>query len=200
MTITPFAVADLAPSPWKNGGGETREIVCQPAGAGADAFGWRASIATIARDGAFSIFPDVDRVTVLLRGAGVRLRSTDGLIDHRLDAPLTPFAFAGEVEIDAELLEGACQDLNVMTRRDGWRSEVRVVRHEQNLAASDQGLLLAVDGDWRAEGVAQNFQLTSGSGLWWQGQTRCWSLQPSDNQAALLAVVIDAVDREVGLA
>lgn len=196
MTITPFAIADLVPSRWKNGGGETREIVCQPAGAGTDAFGWRASIATIARDGAFSIFAGVDRVTVLLHGAGVQLRSTDGLIDHRLDAPLAAFAFAGEVAIEAELLDGACQDFNVMTRRGDWRSQVHVIRHEQVLAAAGQGILLAIDGGWSAEDATRNFQLAAGHGLWWQGHPRTWSLQPSDHQATLLTVLIDAVDRE----
>jgi len=196
----PFAIADLASSPWKNGGGETREIVCQPVGAGTDAFGWRVSIATIERDGAFSIFAGVDRITVLLRGAGVRLRSADSRIDHRLDAPLTPFAFAGEIAIEAELLDGACQDVNVMTRRSDWRSDVHVIRHTQVLATADQGVLLAVDGDWTAADATANFQLSVGCGLWWQGQPRTWSLQPSDNRATLLAIVIDAIDREEGLA
>lgn len=196
MTITPFAIADLVPSRWKNGGGETREIVCHPAGAGTDAFGWRASVATIARDGAFSIFAGVDRVTVLLRGAGARLRSTDGLIDHRLDTPLAAFSFAGEVAIEAELLDGACQDFNVMTRRGDWRSQAHVIRHEQVLAAAGQGILLAIDGDWRSEDATQNFRLTAGRGLWWQGQPRTWNLQPSHDQAILLAVSIDAVGGE----
>jgi environmental stress-induced protein Ves len=195
----PFAIADLASSPWKNGGGETHEIVCQPPGAGTDAFGWRVSIATIARDGAFSIFPGVDRVTVLLRGAGVRLRSADGWIDHRLNGPLTPFAFAGEVAIDAELLDGACQDLNVMSRRGEWRSHVDVIRRKRVLAAAGQGVLLAVDGDWRTADAAENFELSAGHGLWWRGQPRGWSVQPSDNRSVLLAVLIDAVSREAGL-
>lgn len=194
MTITSFAFADLAPSPWKNGGGETREIVSRSAGT--KAFAWRVSIATIARDGAFSIFPGIDRATVLLNGAGIRLRSADGLIDHHLDTRLAPFAFAGEVAIEAELLDGPCQDLNVMTRRSDWRSQVHVVRHEQVLAAAGEGVLFAVDGDWRAEGATENFQLTAGSGLWWQGQPQCWSLQPSDNRATLLAVSIDVAGRE----
>lgn len=197
MTIRPFAIADLPSSSWKNGGGETREIACHPADAGTDAFGWRLSIATIARDGAFSIFTGVDRVTVLLSGAGVRLRSTDGRIDHRLDAPLASFAFAGEVPIEAELLDGACQDLNVMTRRGDWRGQVHVVRHEQALAAAGQGVLLAFDGDWSAEDATRNFQLSAGHGLWWQGQPRSWRLQPSGPQATLLAVLIHAVDKDV---
>jgi len=195
-----FSIAHLTQSPWKNGGGETREIVCHPPGAGTHAFEWRVSIATIARNGAFSAFPGVDRVTVLLRGAGVRLRSADGRIEHRLDTPLAPFAFAGEVAIEAELLDGACHDLNVMSRRGDWRSQVEVIRHEQVLAPAGQGVLLAVDGEWRTADATENFELSAGNGLWWQGQPRGWSVQPSDNRAVLLAGVIDAGSREAGLA
>ena len=60
-----FALADLSASPWKNGGGSTREIVCRPPGAGMDGFDWRVSVATIARSGPFSVFTGVDRVIVL---------------------------------------------------------------------------------------------------------------------------------------
>jgi environmental stress-induced protein Ves len=82
--------------PWKNGGGVTREIVCQPPGAGMDSFDWRVSIAHIASDGPFSAFPGIDRVITLLKGGGVHLSSADGQVNHRLGTPLAPFAFAGE--------------------------------------------------------------------------------------------------------
>ncbi|HBZ75790.1 MAG TPA: hutD family protein, partial [Leclercia adecarboxylata] len=50
--ITPFTLASLPVTPWKNGAGETREIVSIPS---ADApFLWRASIATLAQEGPFS--------------------------------------------------------------------------------------------------------------------------------------------------
>ncbi|MEO8119861.1 MAG: HutD family protein, partial [Rhodoferax sp.] len=87
--------------PWKNGGGSTREIVCQPPGADMDNFDWRVSIATIAANGPFSVFVGVDRVIMLLDGAGVRLHAAD--IDHKLDTPGAPFAFAGDVALDCEL-------------------------------------------------------------------------------------------------
>ncbi len=61
-----FDRATLPATPWKNGGGVTREIVCQPPGAGLAAFDWRVSIATIASDGPFSLFAGIDRVITLL--------------------------------------------------------------------------------------------------------------------------------------
>ncbi|MEH2769818.1 HutD family protein, partial [Klebsiella pneumoniae] len=47
--MVPFQLSTLPVTPWKNGGGETREIICVPA---PDApFLWRASIATLQADG-----------------------------------------------------------------------------------------------------------------------------------------------------
>ncbi|PPS58274.1 hypothetical protein CRX72_12315 [Pantoea sp. BRM17] len=66
-------------SRWRNGGGETREIVSFPPGA-AD-FAWRASIATLDASGPFSLFPGVDRVITLLQGDSPLLQS--GGLTHR---------------------------------------------------------------------------------------------------------------------
>ena len=82
MSLTRFNFAALPVSPWRNGGGETREIVSWPPGA--QDFDWRASIATIAQDGPFSAFTGIDRSITLLEGDGVRLFSA-GHIDHQLD-------------------------------------------------------------------------------------------------------------------
>ncbi len=69
--MVPFQLSTLPVTPWKNGGGETREIICVPA---PDApFLWRASIATLQADGPFSPFPGVDRVITLLAGQPLRL-------------------------------------------------------------------------------------------------------------------------------
>lgn len=76
MRLIPYS--RLIVAPWKNGGGETREIAAFPPGAGFDDFDWRLSIATIAEDGAFSAFPGIDRTLILLSGNGVALRLDDG--------------------------------------------------------------------------------------------------------------------------
>ena len=90
MAVHRFDIAALPAAPWKNGGGVTREIVCSPPGAGMEGFDWRVSIATIDKPGPFSAFAGVDRVIMLLDGTGVRLRSHDGHIDHRLEVPYAP--------------------------------------------------------------------------------------------------------------
>lgn len=59
--------------PWKNGGGETVEIAVFPQGASVDDFDWRISMATVASDGPFSIFPGIDRTLSILEGNGMAL-------------------------------------------------------------------------------------------------------------------------------
>ncbi|SAK54408.1 hypothetical protein AWB76_01977 [Caballeronia temeraria] len=122
----------LTPTPWKNGGGVTREIAAGPHGASFDAFAWRLSLADVASDGAFSTFAGVDRVLVLLDGAGMRLTQADGGV-HALDAPLAMARFAGETPIHATLIDGPTRDFNVMVRRDQARATVDAGRTSGSL-------------------------------------------------------------------
>lgn len=175
--------------PWKNGGGVTREIVCQPPGADMDSFDWRVSIAHIASSGPFSAFPGIDRVITLLSGGGVHLLGDDGQVDHPLDTPLAPFAFAGEAAIHARLLAGDCHDFNVMTRRAVCRASLQVVRSACNWPTASQGLLMAVQGHWVLEG-SRSEQLAPQQGLWWSDVSLAWRLRPQSPDAALLAMTI----------
>jgi environmental stress-induced protein Ves len=61
MPIHLFERAQLRASPWKNGGGVTREIACHPPQAGMQNFDWRISIAHIGSDGDFSVFTGSSR-------------------------------------------------------------------------------------------------------------------------------------------
>ncbi|WP_017759025.1 HutD/Ves family protein, partial [Pseudacidovorax intermedius] len=146
-TLHRFDLDRLPAMPWKNGGGRTREIACWPPGTGLDHFGWRCSVASIESDGPFSAFPGVDRQILLLAGDGVQLQG-EGL-DHRLDVPLQPFAFAGEAVLGCTRLGGASTDFNVMARRGRFRAKVTVHAQAARLAGSPHGLLLAVAGTWR---------------------------------------------------
>jgi environmental stress-induced protein Ves len=115
--------ADHRVLPWKNGGGVTTEIAVFPEGAGFDAFEWRLSMATVANDGPFSIFPDVDRTLSVLEGEGIVL-SIDGLPDETLTRTSAPFAFAADQPAAARLLARPITDLNIMTRRGRWMHRV----------------------------------------------------------------------------
>lgn len=191
-----FAIDDLIPTPWKNGGGSTREIVCRPHGAGMDRFDWRVSIATIAQSGPFSAFAGVDRVILLLEGDGVLLQPP-GDKPHRLDTALRPYAFPGDVALDCTLLGGPSQDINVMTRRSALCAEVTVLQSATTIAAAPRGLLLAVRGRWQlhTDGAAQD--CAAGQGLWWDGEPHGWHAEPQQGDAALLRVRLDAVGGEI---
>ena len=149
MSVERFDLRTIAPQPWKNGAGLTREIAF--GGASSTAFDWRVSVAEIEHDAPFSAFPGVDRCIVLLRGAGLRLHSADGRIDHRLTEPLAPFAFPGDVALDATLVKGASSDFNVMTRRGVFHSSVSCLRQAAALQAADVTLLWCSEGEWRVE-------------------------------------------------
>lgn len=189
-----FALADLPATPWKNGGGSTREIACCPPGADLHRFDWRVSIATIDRSGPFSVFAGVDRCIVLLAGDGVALHAPQAGWQHRLDSPLQPFAFSGDDAVDCTLLGGASTDFNVMTRRGTRRAGVQVLHASASLPATDQGLLLAVHGTWQVLGptpgsaAADALALAEGQGLWWHAAPHAWHIQPQSDGAQLLWV------------
>ncbi|GAB3375594.1 HutD/Ves family protein [Massilia agri] len=113
-TLIPFAA--LAPVPWKNGGGSTTEIAIGPPDSGFEDFDWRVSLATIEKDGAFSLFPGVDRTLALVEGHGMTLE-IDGEPTLVTDAdPVV--AFDGSSKVEAKLNRGGSTDFNAMTRSE----------------------------------------------------------------------------------
>lgn len=130
--------------PWKNGKGETAEIAIAPAGAGISDFLWRISMATVAEDGPFSLFPGTDRTLAVLDGAGIRL-AIDGAEEFALTAQDSPISFPADVATTARLIGGPIHDLNVMTRRDSFRHAMRLVRAPERIdAASAVTVVLAL--------------------------------------------------------
>ena len=138
--------ADRIATPWKNGGGVTREVAVFPPGADMDTFEWRISLARIEADGPFSTFPGVDRVLTIIQGAGLLLTVDDRML--ALDAASPPLAFPGEARVTARLTDGAISDLNVMARRGAWRARTRklTVTGAADVAAKARAtLVLALD-------------------------------------------------------
>jgi uncharacterized protein len=105
--------------PWKNGGGETTEIIASPEGAGLDEFEWRVSMARVAMDGPFSRFPDVERTLCVIEGEGLAL-TIAGKPEVVLTQVSAPFRFIGDASVTSRLVRGPITDLNVMTRRGRW--------------------------------------------------------------------------------
>lgn len=178
--------------PWKNGGGVTREIACYPAGADLQSFEWRISIADITHDGPFSDFSGIDRVITLLSGKGVRLVSQQGEksdIDHLLDETFQPFYFSGDLPITADLLDGPCQDFNVMTRRGVCAAQVSICRNSNRLGPAPAGVLMSLFGAWHLNTET----LDPGQGLWWSDKQVSWTASPQTKEATLLAALIHPV-------
>jgi environmental stress-induced protein Ves len=101
----------IPPTPWRNGGGQTRELFADPPGTG-----WRlrVSLADIERDGPFSPFPGVQRHFAVLEGEGVVL-TLDGQ-EQQLTPASDPLAFDGVLAPDCRLIAGPTRDLNLMLR------------------------------------------------------------------------------------
>lgn len=121
--------ADHRHMPWKNGGGVTVEIAVFPLNASVDNFDWRVSTATVASDGAFSVFTGIDRTLSVLDGDGITL-SIEGLDDTILMGETPPLFFPADSPTSAKLLGAPITDLNVMTRRG--RFSHQVMRHQIN--------------------------------------------------------------------
>lgn len=168
MTLEFFDLANVPATPWKNGGGSTRELACWPpataAAGGMDSFGWRVSVATIAAPGPFSAFAGVDRQIMLLGGDGVQLTSSGW--QHTLAERWQPFAFSGDEAVDCTMLGGISTDFNLMLRRGAWKGTLQVLRSEP--PPTGAGLCMVLQGRWQTVQAGQAARvLTAGQGAWW---------------------------------
>ena len=112
---------EVFPTPWRNGGGTTRELLAWP---DKDDWAVRASVAEIAQSGPFSSYPGVTRWFAVLSGEGVALNA------QRLDRASEPLCFDGAAPVDCELTNGKTGDFNLMLRgREGALRRV-AGRHE----------------------------------------------------------------------
>ena len=102
---------DVAPRPWRNGGGRTRELFAWPAGPD-----WqlRLSLADIEADGPFSCFEGVQRWFAVIEGEGVFLALPGG--ERRLTTRSEPLRFDGADAPGCRLVAGPTRDLNLMLR------------------------------------------------------------------------------------
>lgn len=142
--------ADCRILPWKNGGGATAQIAIYPEGASLDDFDWRISMAHVGSDGPFSTFFGIDRTLSVLTGNGIRLVFGDRETTT-LDRTSEPFAFSGERAVRGLLVDGAIDDLNVMTRRSRWdHGVVRWTGPEPAELSATSDLLIFVSsaGHW----------------------------------------------------
>jgi environmental stress-induced protein Ves len=173
-------LADVAPTPWRNGGGTTRELCAWP---DAQDWRWRVSVAEVASAGPFSHFPGVQRWLAILRGPGVRLRLDGRALELTPDS--APLAFAGDVAVSCELKDGPVQDLNLMVRGAAACRMRRVagslreaVGRPQTVALYNLGGVARIDVDgtplevapaalaWRTLGVGSEIAIAADHAMW----------------------------------
>uniref|UniRef100_UPI0040471B47 HutD/Ves family protein n=1 Tax=Roseivirga sp. TaxID=1964215 RepID=UPI0040471B47 len=137
---------DCPSTPWKNGGGSTKQLLISPSNADLSNFDYRISIASISSNGPFSLFNGIDRQLVILEGDGVELSidshegakqindlgaderiqgDTDTTEYKQLTAIDSAFCFAGEISITSQLLGSDVIDFNVMTKRGVFKAHTQ---------------------------------------------------------------------------
>lgn len=138
-----FDMRKMSVNLWRNAAGETREICTFPP-AKRD-FYWRASIASIAANGEFSLFPGMERIVTLLEGGEMLLESADRF-NHTLK-PFQPFAFAADQVVKAKLTAGQMSmDFNIMTRLDVCKAKVRIAERTFTTFGSRGGVVFVING------------------------------------------------------
>lgn len=180
--MTPLLVLaqDCAPQPWRNGGGQTRELLAWPP---VGEWQLRISRADIDADGPFSAFPGVQRWFAVLQGAGVALQLGS---ERRLRAGDTPLCFDGAAAPDCRLLDGPTQDLNLMVRKG--KGLMQAVRSGQAWCATlgACGLYTCQAGQW-SDGT-QTLKLAAHTLLWHSTpRSATWQFVAEDNAPALCA-------------
>ena len=105
-------LADIPATPWRNGGGVTRELAMWP---DVGDWAWRMSVADVDQSGPFSKFEGIERWFAVLEGAGVQLDVAG--MPHRMTAADAPLFFDGGAATGCELIDGKTRDFNLMVRR-----------------------------------------------------------------------------------
>ena len=167
---TVVRVADIAPVPWRNGGGVTRELLAWP-----DPQDWllRVSVADILASGPFSVYPGIDRWCAVLDGGTVCLE-TAGTEPKELTA-LQPalHAFSGDLATHCMALGPATRDFNLMARR----SRIRLRQHPVRVCpvfetrAEGAGLFVVQAAELRQEPGPVR-QLPDMTLAWWPNPRR----------------------------
>jgi environmental stress-induced protein Ves len=149
--------------PWKNGGGESRQVLIYPPNSDLDNFGYRITIANVASDGPFSRFEGVDRSLLLLSGDGISLHFKDNITPIFLNPASKLLQIAGEDEIDCGLIGSEVIDFNVMTRRNFYHHLVTDLivtdTHDFICTTTIAVILLATDANLQVINSNHQYQL-----------------------------------------
>jgi environmental stress-induced protein Ves len=143
LSVSIVKAETIAPQAWKNGGGQTRELLAWPS---SENWSLRISRADIEKDGPFSAFPGADRWFAVLQGKGVILTFADKRCTVRLDGE--PLNFDGAQSPGCHLLDGPTQDLNLMSLGGGSIMKAVEPQREWHESYVIRGLYTTVEGCW----------------------------------------------------
>jgi len=172
MSWRTIHLADVPATPWRNGGGMTRELAAWPT---QGAWRWRMSVAEVTASGPFSRFEGITRWFAVLKGAGVVLdvrtpsdSDNPGPCEHRLTVADPALCFDGDDTTHCQLLGGPTQDFNLMVHDDCLPARmVRVVGDLTVLAGATKTIAVyAVDSGARVRFNEEDLFVPAGTLVW----------------------------------
>lgn len=197
IEVVHLGLDDVPATPWRNGGGTTRELWLWPEHARFESldFELRIARARVAGDGPFSDFAGFERHLVVLSGEGLELTHGEPPVRARL-RPLEPYRFDGGEPASARLVRGPIEDLNVLVRHGAAEVELEVLRLGARRArvplARGQAFahLAAGRAQARVTGEEEPFELEPGDSLWIEGLAGGEELDLQGAAPGAVAVVV----------
>lgn len=172
MTWRTIHLADVPATPWRNGGGMTRELAAWPT---QETWRWRMSVAEVTASGPFSRFEGITRWFAVLKGDGVVLNvytpsdSADAAAaEHRLTATDPALCFDGGASTQCTVVGGPTQDFNLMVHSDCLPARmVRVLGDHTVLAGASKTIAIyAVDSGARVRFNDEDLFVPAGTLVW----------------------------------
>ncbi|SOZ19469.1 HutD/Ves family protein [Cupriavidus taiwanensis] len=119
--------------PWKNGGGFTRLL------AELDNE-WRVSLANVDANGPYSRFEGMTRLSLVIEGNGVVLRSEDAVValEHHV-----PTLYDGSLDWTASLLDGPVVALNIMAHTGRYLPSASILTTQMTLRQGTAAAILS---------------------------------------------------------
>ncbi len=169
------ALASVLAEPWRNGGGITRTLAT-------NGTRWRVSVAQVERNGPYSRFDGITRVSYVLRGNGVTLRHGASVI--RLE-PFKALEYDGDTAWDATLVDGPVTALNIMTESGRYRTTLDAIVVATIVPPGCAAIAIAFDSGLRysEEGTPQAGTVEPGQFMIVSSVDRPLRLEPHDRGA-----------------
>lgn len=200
MPNLPLPQASYRRSTWKNGLGFTDEISIHPEGSefkNSD-FLWRLSTARIEKSSPFSVFPDHDRILVLVDGPGMRLTHTfdEGVSEEVVDLSLLePYEFPGDIASRCELESAGVTDFSVFFKKGEVEASVEVLEvADEELAFTPRGrvdFLFVASGTVDVESSRGTTRMQRGDAMKFENSEISFQIRTIDEESTLLNASFD---------